>query len=382
MNEMRRRTFARFFLIVLLAQFGLAAATWLLLNWGIRMWLQDRGTRLEAAAVSVAKSFTAAEVWAIPSGDTQSPSFTAMLDRLRGLGKEMFPRGDATMALFAVVSASPRPWLSIRVADYPPYAPDDGKPPSEQGLNDLACIQRVIGGASCFSPEPYGGAEAGEVVILSGYAPIRDSSGAVKAVVAVDGNVAPLATLQEATRTAFLTALVPALLLSALAAWFLTTRFVDPIEFLKDVQQAAARSQQPAHIEEILRPSVGEAAPFPIINPDGIRPPAGEAVPPEPPEVNAPSPYLSAVDARWDNLSEREKELVRYVGQALSTKEIAERMVVQEGTVKQHLKNIYRELDIHSREELVVIAVYKFGFIVRPLRTRESGTAPGLGSSN
>ena len=55
-------------------------------------------------------------------------------------------------------------------------------------------------------------------------------------------------------------------------------------------------------------------------------------------------------------------ELVGYVGQALGTRDIADRMCVQESTVKQHLKNIYRELGIHSREELVVISVYKLGF--------------------
>ncbi len=55
-------------------------------------------------------------------------------------------------------------------------------------------------------------------------------------------------------------------------------------------------------------------------------------------------------------LTPREIELVRLVAGGLRNKEIAERVHITEGTVKIHLHNIYRKLEVQSRVELVLYA--------------------------
>jgi LuxR family maltose regulon positive regulatory protein len=61
----------------------------------------------------------------------------------------------------------------------------------------------------------------------------------------------------------------------------------------------------------------------------------------------------SPADALVDPLTERELEVLRLLAEGLSNKEIAGRLVVAPSTVKQHLKNIYGKLDVHSRTQAV-----------------------------
>jgi LuxR family maltose regulon positive regulatory protein len=52
-------------------------------------------------------------------------------------------------------------------------------------------------------------------------------------------------------------------------------------------------------------------------------------------------------------LTEREVEVLRLLAEGLSNKAIAERLIVAPSTIKQHLKNVYGKLDVHSRTEAV-----------------------------
>jgi DNA-binding NarL/FixJ family response regulator len=55
-------------------------------------------------------------------------------------------------------------------------------------------------------------------------------------------------------------------------------------------------------------------------------------------------------------LSEREKQILKMVARGASNKEIAEELVIAEGTVKNHLSNIFDKLDARDRMQAVLIS--------------------------
>ena len=57
--------------------------------------------------------------------------------------------------------------------------------------------------------------------------------------------------------------------------------------------------------------------------------------------------------------SEREREVLKFVAQGLSNKEIAVKMRVSPSTVKRHVENILRKLQLKNRIEAAVYAVTK-----------------------
>ena len=69
--------------------------------------------------------------------------------------------------------------------------------------------------------------------------------------------------------------------------------------------------------------------------------------------VEAVSLLPPLAEALVDPLTERELEVLQLLAGGLSNKEIAERLIVAPSTVKQHLKNIYGKLDVHSRTQAV-----------------------------
>ncbi len=63
-------------------------------------------------------------------------------------------------------------------------------------------------------------------------------------------------------------------------------------------------------------------------------------------KFNPPKPAVSS-------LTKREKEVVAGLVDGLSYKMIAGRMFISFGTVCQHIKNIYRKLDVHCKAEVI-----------------------------
>jgi len=57
-------------------------------------------------------------------------------------------------------------------------------------------------------------------------------------------------------------------------------------------------------------------------------------------------------DLLFENLSRKQKDLLTFVSQGLTNKEIGEKMSISEATVKYHLKNIYSILNIKSRKDI------------------------------
>lgn len=53
-------------------------------------------------------------------------------------------------------------------------------------------------------------------------------------------------------------------------------------------------------------------------------------------------------------LTTREQEILRLVGQGLTNQEIADQLVIEVGTVKNHVHNIMQKLDVNTRQEAAV----------------------------
>jgi LuxR family maltose regulon positive regulatory protein len=108
--------------------------------------------------------------------------------------------------------------------------------------------------------------------------------------------------------------------------------FLDRGEALGDLLQAAAASGvQPDYTGRLLKAWRQESQ-------------SSQSGQPEP--VTAPSQSLLI-----DPLSERELEVLKYLGTSLTVPEIADQLYVAVSTVRSHTKNIYSKLDVHSRME-------------------------------
>ena len=59
-------------------------------------------------------------------------------------------------------------------------------------------------------------------------------------------------------------------------------------------------------------------------------------------------------DAQLSELTPREREVLDLLEQSLSNQEIARQLVIEVGTVKNHVHNILKKLDLNSRRDLTV----------------------------
>lgn len=76
-----------------------------------------------------------------------------------------------------------------------------------------------------------------------------------------------------------------------------------------------------------------------------------------------------------EGLSNREAEVAELVTQGLSNKEVANRLFVTEKTVKFHLTNIYKKMNVKSRAQLIVWCLPNMTF-TENTRDTGAGTTP------
>lgn len=67
-------------------------------------------------------------------------------------------------------------------------------------------------------------------------------------------------------------------------------------------------------------------------------------------------PFVSD-DISIDTLTEKEIEILSYISKGYTNKEIAEKLVVSEFTVKNHLKSIFKKLKVSSRTQVVLVGL-------------------------
>jgi DNA-binding CsgD family transcriptional regulator len=60
-----------------------------------------------------------------------------------------------------------------------------------------------------------------------------------------------------------------------------------------------------------------------------------------------------ALGQHWPRLTRREREILLWVGGGMSNKEIARQLGLIDGTVKQHVHNIFQKTGTRRRHELV-----------------------------
>ncbi|MGH3082416.1 MAG: response regulator [Gaiellaceae bacterium] len=78
----------------------------------------------------------------------------------------------------------------------------------------------------------------------------------------------------------------------------------------------------------------------------------------------ATQPVAGLSGARLEKLTPREREVLELIGRGLSNREIAESFVIEESTVKTHVKRILLKLGLRDRVQAVILA-YETG-LIRP----------------
>ncbi len=81
---------------------------------------------------------------------------------------------------------------------------------------------------------------------------------------------------------------------------------------------------------------------------------------------NLPSKPIDPESGKISALTEREREVVRLIGEGLRNRQIAERLKISEITVRHHLTSIFDKLGVSDRFELAIYS-YRHGLAKLPL---------------
>ena len=72
----------------------------------------------------------------------------------------------------------------------------------------------------------------------------------------------------------------------------------------------------------------------------------------------------SKLDGSWDKLTQREREVVKLIGEGYRNKEIADLLVISPKTVEKHRANLMSKLNFHNVSEITAYAIEK-GLVVK-----------------
>jgi DNA-binding NarL/FixJ family response regulator len=70
------------------------------------------------------------------------------------------------------------------------------------------------------------------------------------------------------------------------------------------------------------------------------------------------------LDGAWDNLTQREREVVKLIGEGYRNKEIADLLVISPKTVEKHRANLMTKLNFHNVSEITAYAIER-GLVVK-----------------
>ncbi len=125
---------------------------------------------------------------------------------------------------------------------------------------------------------------------------------------------------------------------------------------LKDVtaEQLVSTVRAAAQGEALLQPDIATKV-FATLRPASLLPPSS-SLPVSTTTPSTSSPTITSPMAYLEHLTEREREILRLVAQGSSNRQIAERLFITEGTVKNHMSNILAKLGLHDRTQAAIYA--------------------------
>lgn len=81
----------------------------------------------------------------------------------------------------------------------------------------------------------------------------------------------------------------------------------------------------------------------------------------EPEQIERARRWKEDVEAKWESLSDREREVLQMLTEGMDNKVIAVSLKITANTVEKHLSNIYKKLEVTSRTEAVIWWLEKSG---------------------
>jgi DNA-binding NarL/FixJ family response regulator len=78
---------------------------------------------------------------------------------------------------------------------------------------------------------------------------------------------------------------------------------------------------------------------------------------------------------RWYNMTQRELQIAKYVCHGLSNQQIAGNLKIQQGTVKTHMRNIYRKTWVNNKIAMLLRFVEASNTLHTPVAARAMDTA-------
>ena len=75
------------------------------------------------------------------------------------------------------------------------------------------------------------------------------------------------------------------------------------------------------------------------------------------PSLNSEMSLKSIADDKLNELTKREIEVLKLIADGLFNKEIAAKLDISERTVKNHVSNIFKKIDVSDRTQAAVFAI-------------------------
>lgn len=352
-----RGPFWRFFGLLMAAELTTITLTLLLLGGATRLWLREQARGLADKLPQMVAQLDVAEIERIRWNDTpaMNPAYKSVVARLNALTRSYLPASGHRLSIVIVDGND-----EAKIAS--PEDQDDqqsivGWFPAEPYA--LEAMQNKVS----YSPYPY--TMPGGVENITAYAPITDANGEVKFLLTVDRDTSSLAENLRMVRYSFLLAVFPATLVSVALAAFLSSRFVDVLDFLRMIHEITPRRRLSPTLSLPRLVPEDDSAPSESDGDAPVSPSAASSSLVEdaimrhtPPDLREPVPSAldeDPVDPRWASLTDRERETATL--SYLKYKEIAERMGISVEGVKKHSQNARAKLGVRDRVEMALYAV-------------------------